>query len=99
MPLWQQSEQKILISCPKRYSHTEEKSLWRNLHFQGWHGKDIFRIPSEIPLVYMFPIQMLDNLLFISTHMSRTSLYLNFANETEKAFEFYRSIFGGEFVG
>ena len=30
--------------------------------------------------------------------MSRTSTYLNFTNETEQAFEFYRSVFGGEFV-
>lgn len=31
--------------------------------------------------------------------MSSVSLYLNFANNTEKAFEFYRSVFGGEFEG
>ncbi len=31
--------------------------------------------------------------------MAATGIYLNFANETEKAFEFYRSIFGGEFIG
>lgn len=31
--------------------------------------------------------------------MARTSIYLNFPNQTEQAFEFYRSIFGGEFVG
>ena len=31
--------------------------------------------------------------------MSSVSLYLNFANSTEKAFEFYRSVFGGEFEG
>ena len=29
--------------------------------------------------------------------MSYTSTYLNFATQTEEAFEFYRSIFGGEF--
>lgn len=31
--------------------------------------------------------------------MTTTGIYLNFTNETEKAFEFYRSVFGGEFVG
>lgn len=31
--------------------------------------------------------------------MSRVSIYLNFANKTEEAFNYYKSIFGGEFVG
>ncbi len=31
--------------------------------------------------------------------MARTSTYLNFVNKTEEAFNFYKSIFGGEFVG
>ena len=31
--------------------------------------------------------------------MARVSTYLNFARETEAAFEFYRAIFGGEFAG
>ncbi len=31
--------------------------------------------------------------------MARVSTYLNFANKTEEAFEFYRSVFGGEFTG
>lgn len=31
--------------------------------------------------------------------MSSTSTYLNFSNTTEEAFEFYRSVFGGEFIG
>lgn len=31
--------------------------------------------------------------------MSRVSTYLNFARNTEPAFEFYRSVFGGEFNG
>lgn len=31
--------------------------------------------------------------------MARTSTYLNFASETEEAFLFYQSIFGGEFIG
>jgi PhnB protein len=31
--------------------------------------------------------------------MSYTSTYLNFARETEAAFNFYRSVFGGEFEG
>jgi PhnB protein len=30
--------------------------------------------------------------------MARTSTYLNFARNTEEAFNFYRSVFGGEFV-
>ena len=29
--------------------------------------------------------------------MSRTSTYLNFARQTEEAFNFYKSVFGGEF--
>ena len=29
--------------------------------------------------------------------MARVSTYLNFAGNTEQAFEFYRSVFGGEF--
>jgi PhnB protein len=31
--------------------------------------------------------------------MARVSTYLNFARETEEAFNFYKSIFGGEFTG
>lgn len=31
--------------------------------------------------------------------MSRVSTYLNFSRNTEEAFEFYRSVFGGEFIG
>lgn len=31
--------------------------------------------------------------------MARTSTYLNFAAETEEAFLFYQSVFGGEFIG
>ena len=31
--------------------------------------------------------------------MSTTSTYLNFTRTTEEAFNFYKSIFGGEFVG
>ena len=31
--------------------------------------------------------------------MSRVSTYLNFPRSTEKAFVFYRSVFGGDFVG
>ena len=31
--------------------------------------------------------------------MSTTSTYLNFIRTTEEAFNFYKSIFGGEFVG
>ncbi len=31
--------------------------------------------------------------------MARVSTYLNFTNKTEEAFNFYKSIFGGEFVG
>lgn len=30
--------------------------------------------------------------------MSRTSTYLNFPRNTEEAFNFYKSVFGGEFV-
>jgi PhnB protein len=31
--------------------------------------------------------------------MARTSTYLNFPRNTEEAFNFYRSVFGGEFSG
>lgn len=31
--------------------------------------------------------------------MARVSTYLNFANQTEEAFNFYKSIFGTDFVG
>ena len=31
--------------------------------------------------------------------MARSSTYLNFANNTEEVFNFYKSIFGGEFLG
>ncbi|MDP4011884.1 MAG: VOC family protein [Candidatus Roizmanbacteria bacterium] len=31
--------------------------------------------------------------------MASTSTYLNFARNTEEAFNFYKSVFGGEFVG
>jgi PhnB protein len=31
--------------------------------------------------------------------MARTSTYLNFSRDTEEAFHFYKSIFGGEFSG
>ena len=31
--------------------------------------------------------------------MARVSTYLNFARSTEQAFEFYRSVFGGDFNG
>lgn len=31
--------------------------------------------------------------------MARVSTYLNFTDRTEEAFEFYRSVFGGEFTG
>ncbi len=31
--------------------------------------------------------------------MSRTSTYLNFPRQTEEAFNFYKSVFGGEFGG
>ncbi len=31
--------------------------------------------------------------------MARTSTYLNFVGNTEKAFLFYQSVFGGEFMG
>lgn len=32
-------------------------------------------------------------------HMARVSTYLNFADKTEEAFGFYKSVFGGEFEG
>lgn len=31
--------------------------------------------------------------------MAQTSTYLNFSRSTEEAFNFYKSVFGGEFVG
>jgi len=32
-------------------------------------------------------------------HMARTNTYLNFVRSTEEAFNFYKSVFGTEFVG
>jgi PhnB protein len=40
-----------------------------------------------------------NNYLSKKNIMARTSTYLNFANSTEEAFNFYKSIFGGEFIG
>ena len=31
--------------------------------------------------------------------MAKASIYLNFSGNTEEAFNFYKSVFGGEFVG
>ncbi len=31
--------------------------------------------------------------------MAQTNIYLNFPGNTEEAFNFYRSVFGGEFTG
>lgn len=31
--------------------------------------------------------------------MARVSTYLNFSRNTEEAFKFYKSVFGGEFIG
>ena len=31
--------------------------------------------------------------------MARTSTYLNFSRNTEEAFNFYKSVFGGDFIG
>jgi len=31
--------------------------------------------------------------------MARVNTYLNFGRTTEQAFEFYRSVFGGDFLG
>lgn len=31
--------------------------------------------------------------------MARTSIYVNFPGTTENAFQFYKSVFGGEFIG
>jgi PhnB protein len=31
--------------------------------------------------------------------MSKVSIYLNFPGNTEEAFNFYKSVFGGEFIG
>jgi len=31
--------------------------------------------------------------------MARVSTYLNFTDKTEEAFQFYRSVFGGDFIG
>jgi PhnB protein len=31
--------------------------------------------------------------------MAKTSIYLNFTNQTEAAFNFYKTVFGGDFLG
>lgn len=40
--------------------------------------------------LHLYPLSLL---------MSRTSTYLNFARQTEEAFNFYKSVFGTEFLG
>jgi PhnB protein len=44
---------------------------------------------------------MLHWLLLISSkkYMAKTSTYLNFPRNTEEAFTFYKSVFGGDFIG
>lgn len=51
----------------------------------------------EIPIDFLSEyVQFLDYIIIILI-MSYTSTYLNFATETEEAFLFYKSVFGGEF--
>ena len=38
-------------------------------------------------------------IFFNKNAMAKTSIYLNFPRNTEEAFNFYRSVFGGEFIG
>lgn len=35
----------------------------------------------------------------VNNIMAKTSTYLNFPRQTEEAFNFYQSVFGGEFIG
>lgn len=44
-------------------------------------------------------IQLISLFIINIIPMARTNTYLNFRHETEEAFNFYRSVFGGEFVG
>ena len=46
----------------------------------------------------MLIIQLPKN-LYIEDNMAKVSTYLNFPRNTEKAFNFYKSVFGGEFAG
>ncbi|HYG52508.1 MAG TPA: SRPBCC domain-containing protein, partial [Flavobacteriales bacterium] len=41
----------------------------------------------------------LNNINYKNQTMSRVSTYLNFTRNTEGAFHFYKSVFGGEFIG
>ncbi len=50
----------------------------------------------EICILYLLK---LDTYLTHATAMSRTSTYLNFPRQTEDAFQFYKTVFGTEFVG
>lgn len=49
---------------------------------------DLFYLEHQITLIFE-PYNI--------NYMARTSTYLNFAGNTEAAFNFYRSVFGGEF--
>lgn len=42
---------------------------------------------------------MINNEIERKNTMATTSIYLNFSRNTEEAFRFYQSVFGGEFVG
>lgn len=42
---------------------------------------------------------ILDIFLILIKKFMTTAIYLNFKTETEQAFNFYQSVFGGEFVG
>lgn len=47
----------------------------------------------------LFSVRINKSLSTNLTTMSRTSTYLNFPRQTEEAFNFYRTVFGGDFVG
>lgn len=49
--------------------------------------------------VVLFYISITHSIKNPTSSMSRVSTYLNFPRSTEAAFDFYRSVFGGEFVG
>jgi len=43
--------------------------------------------------------KFINKLILTETIMAKTSTYLNFPRNTEEAFNFYKSVFGGDFVG
>lgn len=81
------------------YFHISEVSISEECIFQF----DIFLLTSQGKgVIFAFSKGLCYSqiiILYFHLSMSRTSTYLNFPRQTEEAFNFYKSVFGGEFVG